>query len=157
MHQGHARLRLFFPCLLGLVIAVPAHAAKGYHLWYDENGQAVYSQLPPEDGRPTEIVKPPPPPAEPPEVAQQRLQEQIQKSADFFEDKELAKEKADKASAEAEQAQQRCDAAKKNLEVFEGSPRKLIMGSDGVARRLTEEERQQQREEMEKIIAESCN
>lgn len=149
--------RFLLLCLLGLVIGVPAHAAKGYHLWYDENGQAVYSQLPPEDGGPSQIVKPPPPPAESPEVAQQRLQEQIQKSADFFEDKALAQEKADQASSEAEQAKQRCDAAKKNLEVFEGSPRKLIMGSDGVAKRMTEEERQQKREEMQKIIAESCN
>lgn len=148
--------RFILLCLLGLVIAIPANAAKGYHLWYDENGQAVYSQLPPEDGGPTQIVKPPPPPAESPEVAQQRLQEQIQKSADFFEDKALAKEKTDTASSEAEKAKQRCEAARKNLEALNGPPRKLIVGSDGVAKRLTEEERQQQREDMEKIVAENC-
>ena len=63
-YLGHPTLAPALLLMFGLAAALPAAAAKGYHLWYDENGQAVYSQFPPDDGRPTETVKPPPPPAE---------------------------------------------------------------------------------------------
>jgi hypothetical protein len=148
--------KYLIPLLVGLTIVLPAHAAKGYHLWYDENGQAVYSQFAPDDGTPVQTVKPPPPPAESPEVAQQRLQEQIQKSADFFEDKKLSRDKAAEASKEVAKNKERCEAARKNLEVLNGRPQSLIVGADGVARRTSEEEREKSRAETEKIIAESC-
>ena len=51
--------KYLIPLLVGLTIVLPAHAAKGYHLWYDENGQAVYSQFAPDDGTPVQTVKPP--------------------------------------------------------------------------------------------------
>ena len=149
MSQGSNVSRHIFPLLLGLAIALPATAEKGYHLWYDENGQAVYSQFAPADGTPGEIVKPPPPPAESPEVAQKRLQQQMQKSADFFEDKELA-------SGEAAQAKQRCEAARRNLQELAGPPNRLYRQSDGSYKRWDEEQREQQRKEMEKIIGENC-
>lgn len=142
--------------LLGLAIAMPIHAAKGYHLWYDENGQAVYSQFPPEDGRPTETVKPPPPPAESPEVARQRLQDRLQGFEDNREDQALAEEKAAAANAETEQARKRCEDARKNLAVLNGRPRQLYRTSDGTVKRLDETQRQEQRAEMEKIITEDC-
>lgn len=144
------------PLLVGLTIVLPAHAAKGYHLWYDENGQAVYSQFAPDDGTPVQTVKPPPPPAESPEVAQQRLQEQIQKSADFFEDKSLSQEKAAKASNEAAQQKQRCAEARRNLQELTGPPNRLYRQSDGTYKRWDEAQREERRIEMEKIISESC-
>jgi len=141
---------------LGLAIALPSHAAKEYHLWYDENGQAVYSQFAPEDGTPTERVKQPPPPAEPPEMAQKRLQDQMQKSADFFEDKELASKEAAQTEQVTKQNEERCAAARKNLQELTGPPNRLYRQSDGSYKRWDEEQREKQREEMEKIIAESC-
>ena len=148
--------RHLFPLLFGIAIACPANAVKGYHLWYDENGQAVYSQFAPEDGAQGEIIKPPPPPAESPEVAQQRLQQQIQKSEDFFEDKALSREEKARAGSEAAQARKRCESARKNMEVLTGPPNRLYRKSDGSFERLDEEQREQQRREMEKIIAENC-
>ena len=145
-----------FLILLGLAVAAPAGAAKGYHQWYDENGQAVYSQFPPADNRQTRTVKPPPPPAESPEVAQQRLQQQIQRLEDSREDQTLSTQKADEAATQAEQARQRCEAARQNLRVLMGRPRQLYKGSDGSIRRLDEQERQRQRAEMDKVIAEDC-
>jgi len=142
--------------LCAVVATLPAEAAKGYHLWYDESGQAVYSQFPPADGRQTETVKPPPPPAEAPEVARQRLQEQMQRLEDIKEDKELAGEKTATSETEAAQAEQRCEAARENLEVLNGRPRQLYKKSDGTVVRMDEAERQRQRAEMEKIIAEDC-
>ena len=139
-----------------LVLAFPASAAKGYHLWYDENGQAVYSQFAPEDGRPTETVKPPPPPAESPEVARQRLDEQLQRLEDNREDEALAREKAAEDQAKADQARQRCEQARRNLELLSGPPRQLYQTPDGKVVRMPEEERQKKRAEMEKVIAEDC-
>ena len=156
--------------LLGLTATFPASAEKGYHLYYDENGQAVYSQFAPADGKPSETVKPPPPPAESPEVARQRLQQQLQKFEDNREllqqqlqkfednreDQSLAAEKRQQSESEAQQAKRRCDAARKNLEVLNGRARQLYQTSDGSVQRMSEDERQKQRAEMEKIIAADC-
>lgn len=156
MSQGFSLSRYLFPLLLGLVFSLPAYPAKNYHLWYDENGQAVYSQFAPEDGTPTQRVKGPPPPAESPEVAQRRLQQQQQRSADFFEDKNLAREKNAEAAGVTAQDKQRCVAARKNLQELTGPPNRLYRKSDGSYERWDETQREQRRKEMEKIIAETC-
>lgn len=147
--------RLACGVLIGLA-AGGALAAKGYHLWYDENGQAVYSQIPPDDGRETRLVKPPPPPAESPEVARQRLQQQLQQFEDNREDEELAADKAAKAEAEAQVARERCAAARHNLEGLNGPARRLFHTPDGQYQRLSEEEREKRRAELQKVIAEDC-
>jgi hypothetical protein len=140
---------------LTLAAALPAHAANGVHVYYDEDGQPVYSQFAPTDGRETRTVKPPPPPAEAPEVARQRLNERLQQFQDNREDEQLAAQETAEADTKAGQARQRCESARKNLELLNGPPRVLFQTSDGV-RRLTEDERQSRRAEMEKIIAEDC-
>ena len=132
-----------------------ALAAKGYHLWYDENGQAVYSQFAPGEGRESELVAPPPLPAEPPEVAQQRLNQRLQQFEDNREDESMAAEKAAKTTADQATRARRCADARRNLGLLNGPPRQLFQTADGV-RRLTDEERQSQRAAMEKIIAEDC-
>lgn len=140
---------------LVIFCSLPVLAAKGYHLWYDEDGQAVYSQFAPAQGRESELVKPPPPPAESPEVARGRLQQRLQQFEDNREDEELAAEKTAAANTEASQKRERCEAARKNLTLLNGRSRQLFQTADGI-RRLTDEERQAQRAEMEKIIAEDC-
>lgn len=143
--------------LLGLAACLPAFAAThGFHLWYDESGQAVYSQFGPGDGRQSETVKPPPPPAESAAEARERLQRRLQQFDDNREDQALAREAAGKTQTEAEQRRERCLAARKNLEVLNGPPRQLYRTSDGTVKRLSEEERQRQRAEMEKIVASDC-
>ncbi len=154
--QGHTARIAALLFISGLAAPLSATAAKGYHLWYDDNGQAVYSQLPPEDGRSSEIVKGPPPPAESPEQAQQRLHDQIQRLEDSREDKALAEEKTAATEADASQARQRCETARRNLEALDGRPRQLYRKPDGSVVRMDEDERQQQRAEMEKIIAADC-
>ncbi len=145
-----------FWLLLGLIIALPSHAEKGAHLWYDEDGNAVYSQFAPQGSKPSEIVKPPPPPAESPEVAQERLRQQLQRFEDNREDQELADEKATQAKLEADQARERCAIAREQLELLNGPARRLFRNSDGTVSRLNEEQRQDKRAEMEKIIATDC-
>ena len=141
--------------LLVIFFSLPVLAAKGYHLWYDEDGQAVYSQFAPAEGGQSEIVKPPPPPAEEPEAARKRLEQRLQQFEDTREDQELAAEKTAAADTEAAQRRQRCEEAQQNLVVLEGPPRRLFRTADGV-RHLTEEEREAKRAEMKKIIAENC-
>ena len=140
---------------LALAAALPAHAAKGVHMYYDEDGQPVYSQFAPADGRESRTVKPPPPPAEAPEVARQRLNERLQQFEDNREDEELAAEKTAAADTEANQKRQRCEAARKNLALLNGRSRQLFQTADGI-RRLTDEERQAQRAEMQAIIDADC-
>jgi hypothetical protein len=142
--------------LLALTVAPALHAAKGVHVWYDENGQPVYSQFAPGAGRESRTVKPPPPPAEAPEVARQRLQQRLQQFEDNREDQAVARKKTAESSAESEQAQQRCATARKNLEVLKGRPRQLYQTPDGKVVRMSEEERQKKRAEMEQIIAADC-
>lgn len=140
-----------------LLILVPAvAAAEGYHLWYDEDGRAVYSQFAPGGGRESRIVSPPPPPAESAEVARQRLQERLQQSEDTKEDKALAAGKAREEQQQAAQLRKRCETARRNLAVLNGRPRQLIQLPDGSVRRLTEEERQAQRDEMQQIVDREC-
>lgn len=147
--------RLLFVAAL-LCITASALAAEGFHKWYDENGQVVYSQFAPPEGRDGEVVEPPPPPAEDPAVAQRRLQEQQQRTADFLEDKELASEKAAEQQAALDRDQERCARARENLRLLTGRSRQLFQMPDGTVTRLSEEERQARRAEMQTIIDESC-
>lgn len=89
-------------------------------------------------------------------MAQKRLQEQLQRFEDNREDQELAQQKADEARTKADRTSQRCDQARKNLEVLSGPPRRLYQSPDGSVQRMDEEQRAKQRAEMEKIIAEDC-
>ena len=145
---------LFLPAALGL--AGPA-AAQKFHLWYDENGQAVYSQFAPEGGRESQTVKPPPPPAESAAEARARLQRQLQPSEDRREDESLAEKDAAKAADAAEQAERRCRMARENLEVLTGRPRMTYRTGDGELVRMTPEEQQRKREEMEAIVKRDCS
>lgn len=147
-------LRHLMPLLI-IAIATPGFAAKGYHLWYDENGQAVYSQFAPGGETESRIIAPPPPPAEPPEVAQRRLLDRRQQLEDNREDRQLEAERTAQIDDEQARLKQRCDGARQNLTLLNGPARRLFQTADGI-RRLTEEERQAKRDEMQKIIDEEC-
>ncbi len=149
----HYRRLLF---LFGLALTLPALAVQGVHRWVDENGQVVYSQFAPGEGQASQLVKPPPPPAESPEVAKQRLQQQVQVSEDRKEDQALAGEKTAVRQSEASQARQRCEAARRNLQVLNGRPRQLYQLPDGSVTRMSEEDRQKKRAEMQAIIDKDC-
>jgi hypothetical protein len=142
--------------LLALAFALPAYAQKDYHLWYDENGQAVYSQFAPGEGRQSEAVKPPPPPAEAPEVARERLRQQLQQFEDNREDAALAAQEAREAEQAVAQADDRCATARQQLELLNGPSRRLFRNSDGTVSRLSEEQREEKRAEMQQIIDADC-
>jgi hypothetical protein len=89
-------------------------------------------------------------------VAQQRLQEQLQRSADFLEDEELAAAESAAKQAALDRDMQRCTQARRNLELLNGPARQLFQMPDGSVRRLTEEDRQARRVEAQKVIDQTC-
>jgi hypothetical protein len=142
--------------LIVFAFVLPAYAQQGYHLWYDENGQAVYSQFAPGSGRQSEAIKPPPPPAEAPEVAQERLRQQLQQFEDNREDAALAAQEAREAEQALAQAAERCTTARQQLELLNGPSRRLFRNSDGTVSRLSEAQREEKRAEMQQIIDADC-
>ncbi|MCB1772834.1 MAG: DUF4124 domain-containing protein [Gammaproteobacteria bacterium] len=147
----------FVPFLAFVAAISAAQAAPGFYKWVNENGEVVYSQFPPADRQhQPEIIKPPPPPAESPARARERLNQQLQQYEDNREDRELAAEKAAEDAEKATVSRQRCEAAKHNLQGINGRSRQLFRAPDGQVRRLTDEERQSQRAELEAIIAKDC-
>lgn len=145
------------PLFLSMTLGLPGPtAAQKFHLWYDEDGQAVYSQFAPGDNRESQTLKPPPPPAETAAEARARLQRQLQPYEDRREDESLAEKDAAKAASQAEQAERRCKMARENLEVLTGRPRMTYRTGEGELVRMTPEEQQRKREEMEAIVERDC-
>jgi hypothetical protein len=149
-------LSLRFVLVISLLSPGLVFASGAVHKWYDEDGNAVYSQFAPPDGKQAELVKPPPPPAEDPATAQSRLQDQLQRSADYREDKELAAEKAAEAQAATDKSRERCAQAREAMVLLNGPARQLFQLPDGTVQRLSEEERQARREQTQQVIDESC-
>ena len=134
----------------------PAQAQS--YRWVDENGNVVYSQLPPPGGREATEIAPPPPPAETPEQASQRLQEALQQSADRHEDQELADKKAAKEAATAADAAKRCQAARQNLQNLEQGPAtRRYRDSSGEYKRMDEQTWQSKKAEAQATIKKYCN
>ena len=143
---------LLIPALLWL-----ADAHAGMYRWVDENGVTVYSQTPPPEKPSVRIAPPPPPPAQPAGAADSEgLEQKMQK---FQDRQDLKKENAERqAETEriAQRREQECQAARNNLGILEGHPRKLIGTPDGQYHRLTDEERQAQIDKAKGLIEEYC-
>ena len=145
------------PVLVTLLIlaGLATGSQAAMYKWVDENGQTVYSQIPPTSGQSTRM-KPPPPPAETPEEARQRLNQRLQTLEDKAEDKELAGQKEAKEGELAEVYKSNCAAAQHNLMFLESNPRKLVGQPDGSYVRITEEERQQKMQEAREQVEKFC-
>src|SRR5579885_2953356 len=121
--------------LLPALIATGQAAAEMYK-WVDENGQVHYSQLPP-PGAKAETVKPPP------KVDTEQAVDELKAREKGFDERR---------KAEAKQAE---TTVKKEEEA--AAPQKSFKtDANGNRVRLTEEERQKEIAEMQKIIARDC-
>lgn len=136
-------------------LAAAGLAQAAMYKWVDENGVTQYTQYPPPD-RKVDVIAPPPPPAEDPEGAQKKLEATLQKQDEQRKATATAEEEQTKAAAEAKQREAQCQAARKNLEVLTTGGRKRVIGPDGVATYLPEEDRQARIAEAKKVIAETC-
>lgn len=137
-----------------LIVAGLAQAAM--YKWVDENGVTQYTQYPPPN-RKVEVMAPPPPPAEDPEVAQKKLEATLQKQNEQREAATTAGEEQAKTTEQAKQREKNCQAARSNLEKLTTGGRKRVIGADGVASYLTEEDQQARIDKAKKQIEEFCD
>lgn len=137
-----------------LIVAGLAQAAM--YKWVDENGVTQYTQYPPPN-RKVEVVAPPPPPAEDPEGAQKKLEGLLKKQGEQHEATATTEEEQAKTVKQAKLREQNCQTARSNLEIITTGGRKRVIGADGVATYLTEEDRQARIDEAQKQIEEFCD
>lgn len=131
-------------------------AQAAMYKWVDDKGVTQYTQYPPPD-RKAEVIVPPPPPAEDPEGAQKKLEATLQKLDEERKAKATAQEESQKTADEAKQRQQNCQTAQSNLEKLTTGGRRRMIGPDGVASYLPEEERQQKITEAKEAIKKYCD
>jgi len=139
-----------------LVLSFPL-AAQTYR-WVDDQGQVVYSQTPPLDGRNATIIQaPPPPPAGSAAQAQQRLdafkQAEEEKRLQQGEAEALAKRETEVA----EIRKKNCEIGRTNLGLLQTRPpNTLFRFADGSTKRFTAEEHAAELEKAQKIVDENC-
>lgn len=144
------------PPLIALNL-LPSVACAASYQWKDADGNTMYPQFPPPEGREAaRIVAPPPPPAEP-EAAKNQLHDIRQRLANSREDRGLENEKQLKASADAERRAENCRKAKGNLQILQQRTRQLIKQPDGSFKRYTTEEKARKIAEYSEIIARDCH
>lgn len=136
-------------------LAIAGLAQAAMYKWVDENGVTQYSQYPPQD-RKVDVIAPPPPPAEDPEGAQKKLESLLQKQDEQRKAAAGAEEEQTKTAEQAKQREQNCLNARSNLDKLSTGGRKRIIGPDGVASYLTDEDREARIAEAKKQIQEYC-
>jgi hypothetical protein len=143
---------LRFPLWL-LLAALPLAAGAQAYRWVDEKGQVHYSQTPP-PGKNAQPVAPPPPPAAAPN--QDALKRALQDGA--------AGEPESRAQAERmaeyqQQLEQQCKQAREQLAYMEAKTSQRLGTTDeqGNVSRVTEEQFQARRSELQRTIAERCS
>jgi hypothetical protein len=147
-NERAAAMKLFATLALSLccylLTTTYAFSAPGkIYKWTDNKGQVHYSERPPL-GTQTEVVKP-----------------QIGHSEPVnYETAATEKAPEAKKAASAKNAlkdPERCDAARKNLDLLKTYTRIKIQGDDGEYRFLTPDEQKQKADEAAKAIEESCD
>lgn len=141
--------------LVGWLACIGLTQAAMYK-WVDDKGVTQYTQYPPPD-RETEVMVPPPPPAEDPEGAQKKLEATLQKLDEQRKAQVTAEEESQKAAAETKRRKENCQAARTNQKNLTTAVNRRVIGADGIARHLTEEERQQKITEANDAIKKYCD
>ncbi|MBI5461848.1 MAG: DUF4124 domain-containing protein [Gammaproteobacteria bacterium] len=137
-------------------LALAGMAQAAMYKWVDDKGVTQYTQYPPPD-RKVKVMVPPPPPAEDPEAAQKKLESLLQKQDEQRKTAATAEEEQTKTAEHAKQREQNCKNARSNLEKLTTGGRKRIVGADGVATYLTEEDQQTRIAEAKKQIEAFCD
>lgn len=136
-------------------LAAVGLAQAAMYKWVDENGVTQYSQYPPPN-RKTEVMVPPPPPAEDPDGTQKKLEATLQKQDEQRKAAETAEQEQAKARDETEIRTKNCQIARSNLAKLTAGGRKRIVGPDGVATYLTDEDRETKIAEAKQQIEKYC-
>jgi hypothetical protein len=140
--------------LLSTALAAGAAFADAYR-WVDDEGHTVYSQVPPADREWTRIQGSAgrAPSGEETWKEVERIQQQLDASA---EERAQAREAAQTEKEATALRRRNCEAAKANLERYQGDPGRLIREPDGSYIRLTAEQREARIEETRRQVEEYC-
>ena len=143
--------RIFITSLLFSLIMASASAAT--YKWFDENGNVVYSQQPPE-GRPYETVKTTKPSSTSLRPTPAESSFMAEKQRESEEAKRVSDIQQDVAKAEKMRAQN-CEAARHNLEVYTAFRR--TTNEKGEVVRMDDNERAAGIEKAKEGIKEFCD
>ena len=147
---------LFIITILSTCFFSSGLTAQAYR-WINDQGNVVYSQLPPPDNREVKVIEPPPPPVEESEMAQEKLDAQIKQLEETEQERKLNTQATAQREAEAKYNAQQCTNARQNLEAITNRPpQTLFKTGDGTYRRFTEEERAEQIKRANDIIEKYC-
>jgi hypothetical protein len=141
-----------FPLWL-LLAALPLAAGAQAYRWVDENGQVHYSQTPP-PGKKAEPVAPAPPPAAAPNVDALKQSLADEKAAE-----PEGRAQAERMAEYHQQLEQQCKQAREQLAYMEAKTSQRLGTTDeqGNVSRVTEEQFQARRSELQRVIAERCS
>ncbi|MGH8481411.1 MAG: DUF4124 domain-containing protein [Nevskiaceae bacterium] len=136
-----------------LLAALPLAAGAEVYRWVDEKGQVHYTQTPP-PGKDAEAVAPPRPPADAPN------QDALNKSLEADKAAEPGRRtEADRAAQAQDQLEQQCRQAREQLAYMDAKTARRLGTTDeqGNVSRVTEEQFQERRAELQRVISERCN
>jgi hypothetical protein len=136
-----------------LLAALPLAAGAQAYRWVDEKGQVHYTQTPP-PGKNAQPVGPPPPPAASPN------QDAINQSLEADRAAQPARQAEAARTAQAQdQMEQQCRQARDQLAYMDEKTSRRLGTTDeqGNVSRVTEEQFQERRAELQRVISERCN
>ena len=137
---------------IALLLSPLSAGAQAYR-WVDDKGQVHYSQVPP-PGRSAQSVGPPPPSAAAPN--QDSLNQSLADKNAAEPEKRAEAERLSQAEAQREQ---QCRQAREQLTYMEAKTARRLGTTDeqGNVSRVTEEQFQARRAELQQVISERCN
>ncbi len=134
------------------VALLPAVAGAQAYRWVDDKGQVHYSQVPPL-GKNAQPVAPPPPPAAAPN------QDALNRSMAEGKEGEAERQKdTDRTFQQQANVDAQCRQARENLAYMEAKTARRLGTTDekGNVSRVTDEQFESRRAELQRIISESC-
>ena len=144
--------RLRAPLLL-LLVALPLAAEAQVYRWVDDQGRVHYSQVPP-PGKKAQPVGPPPAPSSAPN--QESLNQALEGDRAAAPERQAEAERSAQAQAQLEQ---QCSQAREQLAYMDAKTARRLGTTDeqGNVSRVTEEQFQQRRAELQRVISERCS
>jgi len=139
------------------LLLLPALTISATYQWKDEDGNTVYSQVPPAGGQAARKVPPPPPPATPTEDAQEELKALQQRLDDQRKERQDEAQEREQRRAYEEIRADNCRKARENMQRLQQGPQRLFKENDGSYRRYTVEERNEKIRTAREVIERDCD
>ncbi len=144
-------MRTTITAIVLLGMCLPAYSA-GVYKWTDEDGVVHYSDKKPGDKETTQLNVHTGKASD----SRQGLDEQMQQLNDKEELEKIRAQQAEETAAADKLQQERCQAARLNVDTLSNNARIRIKGEDGAERFLTPEEILEKKKKNQAIVDEEC-